>query len=212
MSNPNSPTSRVIESNGENFIRKTYLGISVLVRGRDGYINATKICRDNDKRPNDYFGGKKWPQIVKKWQERMNKATGGDIRQFGLEAYYELDEGFSPKVAGFYCHPRLIHFVAEWADIDYAFTVEEIINSVDAVVHSELEREKLEDTVQNVAPIIEKVKETLREELIEKRNAAKEDSYQERYYMASLLALDEHDNIDERMFEEQMKRLDCKMW
>jgi hypothetical protein len=212
MSNPNSPISIIIESNGERFIRKTYMGISVLVRERDGYINATKVGNDNGKEVRHYFRGGRWIEVEEYWLKLQENSTRVNHPVFEKRVKYELDEGFSSKVAGFYCHPRLIHFVAEWADLAYAFAVEDIINSVDAVVHSELEREQLEDTVENVAPIIEKVKKTLREELIEKRKEAKEDSYKERYYMASLLALDEHDNIDERMFEEQMKRLDWKMW
>ena len=57
-----SISSNFIESNGEKFIKADYNGISILIREKDGFINATKIAKDNgkQKRLSEYLGSNKW--------------------------------------------------------------------------------------------------------------------------------------------------------
>ena len=59
--------SDFIESNGERFIKADYNGISILIREKDGFINATKIAKDNgkQKRLSEYFDSKKWKEMRK---------------------------------------------------------------------------------------------------------------------------------------------------
>jgi hypothetical protein len=200
----------IIESNGERFIRKTYNGISILVREKSGYVNASKVCMDNGKKLNDFMRGQKWGKLLSKYTEKLYCGKSRSI-DFSL-VNEELKEGYCPIVYGTYVHPRLIHHVAHWANIDYAIDVEEIMFNIDAAIHVELEEKKLPDTPENAKPLVEKVKKTLREELLETLKTAKEDSCQEREMMATLSALDDDGHINEQVYEEQMKRLDWKMF
>ena len=53
----------------------------------------------------------------------------------------------SNEFKGTYIHPKLVHFVAEWVDLEYAFTVSEIMDSINDKVHEELNKQQLPDTV-----------------------------------------------------------------
>ncbi|EAX93011.1 hypothetical protein TVAG_007350 [Trichomonas vaginalis G3] len=50
---------------------------------------------------------------------------------------------------GICIHPDLVHFVAEWCSVKYAFYVKDIMDSIDKKVHEKLDEEELEDTVEN---------------------------------------------------------------
>ena len=52
----------------ETFTTGTYNGISVLIRDKDGYINATKLGNDK-KRARDYVNSPKFDEICKIWMK-----------------------------------------------------------------------------------------------------------------------------------------------
>jgi hypothetical protein len=127
-------TQKAIKSGGENFTLKTYMGIAILVRDLDGYVNVTKMHERATQFVNPNRS-KKWVEVVDFW---MKKTPAQEPR-------YVLSDGFGNDVTGIYVHPDLIHFVAHAVSIEYAFTVQKIMNSIDLQLHSIMEDNNLPD-------------------------------------------------------------------
>lgn len=67
----------------------------------------------------------------------------------------------SNEFKGTYIHPKLVHFVAEWVDLEYAFTVSEIMDQINDKVHEELNKQQLPDTVENSKPIFNEIAKSI---------------------------------------------------
>jgi hypothetical protein len=105
---------------GKKFIRRTYNGISIVVFEENGYISATRIAIDNGKEIRDYIDSKEFAEVVVEWRKRVTDGT---------KPYNQISGG-DVKFRGTYVHPNLVHFVAHWADIKYAFKVQTIMDSI----------------------------------------------------------------------------------
>ena len=105
---------------GETFIIIQYNGISIIQKENDKYVNASKIGNDNKKQTRKYISSKTFQQICDKFKSKYPQ----------IEPYYILRKGYSDSYFGIYVHPKLIHFICYWADIDYAFTVAEIMDLI----------------------------------------------------------------------------------
>ena len=125
-----------------NFEIKTYNGISIIVNNNDGYINASQMCSSNGKFWRHYKNTKMWKSITEAF----------DKRYLNEKSSYYIDK-VSPQYQGEYIHPKLVHFVAEYCSVDYAFAVAELMDSINNKVHDVLEKQHLQDTVENAKPV-----------------------------------------------------------
>ena len=136
-----SINSEIFESNGEQFTRSDYNGVNIIIRNKDGYINATKIANDNGKRKRlpEYLKSDKWKEICEAYNNEAikNILTENSVRTKNGEFSYELtnktDPGHKREVYGTYVDPKLVHFVAEWCNISYAFKVATIMDNIDRI-------------------------------------------------------------------------------
>ena len=141
----NSKVETLTTNSGETFTRGTFNGISVMIRDKDGYINASKL--GNDSKPSRHFiKSDRFDQICQYWTQRNPSKSPKYILN-------DAPNGFR----GVYVHPDLIHFVAEWVDIEYAFTVADIMNSINNKVHETLEKQHKPDTIENANPIFKAI-------------------------------------------------------
>ncbi|KAI5495382.1 hypothetical protein TVAGG3_0785780 [Trichomonas vaginalis G3] len=142
------------KSNGETFTKGTYNGIEVLRRDKDGYINATKMAREAGRlnHLNRFLNSAKMQEILEFWLKEYGRAKSGSTSK---QAFYELTKGVINEFKGIYIHPDLVHFVAEWCSVKYAFYVKDIMDSIDKKVHEKLDEEELEDTVENAKHLFE---------------------------------------------------------
>ncbi|KAI5512954.1 hypothetical protein TVAGG3_0757310 [Trichomonas vaginalis G3] len=142
------------KSNGETFTKGTYNGIEVLRRDKDGYINATKMAREAGRlnHLNRFLNSAKMQKILEFWLKEYGRAKSGSTSK---QAFYELTKGVINEFKGIYIHPDLVHFVAEWCSVKYAFYVKDIMDSIDKKVHKKLDEEELEDTVENAKHLFE---------------------------------------------------------
>ncbi|KAI5520531.1 hypothetical protein TVAGG3_0551390 [Trichomonas vaginalis G3] len=142
------------KSNGETFTKGTYNGIEVLRRDKDGYINATKMAREVGRlnHLNRFLNSTKMQEIIEFWMNEYGRAKSGSTSK---QAFYELTKGVINEFKGIYIHPDLVHFVAEWCSVKYAFYVKDIMDSIDKKVHEKLDEEELEDTVENAKHLFE---------------------------------------------------------
>ena len=123
---------KVIEWNSETFTWGSYNDISILIRDSDGYVNVTKLSET--KRVRKYFESDKWREIVEYWMKiphigvQSNDTNSKNIPM----SHYLLNESIpdnKKELRGTYVHPELIHFIAEWVSVEYAFKVSYIMNS-----------------------------------------------------------------------------------
>ena len=158
--------STIIENN-EKFVQATYNGISIYVRSKDGFINATRLCNDGNRDYRTFKKGKRWNEIINYYmkcefiKEEQNCAP-----------YYELRKGYN-KMQGQYIKPDLIHFVAEWISVEYSFKVKHIMNSINNKLHDVLNEKHIDDVVENSKPIFNKITKSIAPSI----NTAFEDNY-----------------------------------
>ena len=137
-----------------NFETKTYNGVSIIVNTVDGYVNASQMCSSNNKLWRQYNKTKSWNQVKNAFERRFSQGVGKPTPSYYLEKV-------TPKWQGEYIHPKLVHFVAEYCSIDYAFTVSEIMDSINEKVHEELKKQELPDTVENAKPIFNEIAKSI---------------------------------------------------
>ena len=148
----NSKVETFTTNSGETFTRGTFNGISVMIRDNDGYINASKLGNDS-KRSRDYIRSERFNQICQYWTKNRSARNHAHPNSLPKYTLTNVENDFK----GVYVHPDLIHFVAEWVDIEYSFTVADIMNSINNKVHETLEKQHKPDTVENAKPVFKAI-------------------------------------------------------
>jgi hypothetical protein len=194
-------------SNKESFTRGTYNGISVIIRDKDNYINATAMCNQFGKRFRKIFENHAWQEYLEEFKEEY------DIAQNGAMCQYMLRKGYLKKITGTYIHPKLINYVAIWASPKYAVKVGKIMDSINGLIHVELQKNKLPDTPTNSIPILKKIEKSLRQQLSDQMDTIDDkDSYAYRDLQANVDALDENDKFNIVLYEKSMRDSSDKMF
>ena len=129
---------------------KTFNGISIIVNKADGYINASQMCSSNNKKWRVYKNTKQWKQLIEVFEKHYKQGV-----QKLTPSYYL--EKVKPQYQGEYIHPKLVHFVAEYCSVEYAFIVAELMDSINEKIHETLNEKQLADTVENAKPIFNNI-------------------------------------------------------
>ena len=170
----NNVEQMTITCNGENFIRGTYNGIAVLIREKDGFINATDMCNQFNKRFRKIFENHSWQAYYEVFRNEYYGSPGmGEQEQ---KPIYQLNKGFSVKenyLRGTYVDPRLTNYICFWASPAYAIYVGKIMDSINDKVHEVLNEKQLQDTPENAKPVFVEVAQqiapSINQELINKQ-------------------------------------------
>lgn len=128
------------------FKAETYNGISIIRETATGYVNASRMCSDNNKAWRNFTRTKYWKNKLEAFKRSSfyKVSEGAPIR---APSFYPKN-GVKPEFQGEYIHPKLIHFVAEWCDDDYAFKVAELMDSINDQIHEQMKKNNKEDTVE----------------------------------------------------------------
>lgn len=113
-----------IVCNNETFIKGTYNGIEVIIREKDGFINATKMCKQFNKRFAKINENHAWQAYLRRFLEEYRC-----VPELG-HVSYELKKGFNKETTGTYIEPRLINYIAIWASPEYAIVVGKIMDKI----------------------------------------------------------------------------------
>ena len=145
-------TTEKINYKDELFIKSTYNGISIIIRKKDGYINASKMGNET-RRAREFVNSKKFDELCRIYKTFRSAQFPADQ----IIPKYEL-KNVSNELKGNYINPELVHFVAEWVNYEYAFTVSRIMDSIN-------ERAKLKNISdnENLNEIINKLNEENKE-------------------------------------------------
>jgi hypothetical protein len=93
----------------------------VLIRRKDGYINATKLCRDGGKELFNYISNKSSHQLV--------DAIMQDLRIQRSQLIEVINAGSNYEISGTYVHQDLIPHIASWVSPQFAIKVSKIVNN-----------------------------------------------------------------------------------
>jgi hypothetical protein len=114
---------KVITSNNETFTESFYNRISIIIRDKDKFVNATRLCSQENKLFRHYIMTAQWSEIL----QNFNKSLSVRNR---MEAIYDISGEFPPNLKGYYIHLNLVHFVAHWCSVPYAFKVANIMDMI----------------------------------------------------------------------------------
>ena len=151
--------SSVISSNGMTFTRTDYNGISVIM-DEDGYYNGSKICADNGKRFSNWLRNDSTTRILEIASrnlgipiDSMDTRIRASMESDGLPLLFKRSGGKGYNdTQGYYIHPKLVHHVSSWANLEYAWKVGEIMDLINERIHIQMisiEEEKQELQEQN---------------------------------------------------------------
>ena len=144
-----------IKCNDETFTRGTYNGISVIIRDKDGFINATDMCNQFNKKFRKMFENLAWQAYYAEFKREYTTCrNSGECSDD--EFLYTINKGIPNDLKflrGTYVDPRLINYIAIWTSPKYAITVGKIMDSINEKVHEVLKEQELEDKPENAQPV-----------------------------------------------------------
>lgn len=111
----------VFERINDQFGWGQYGEFRVLIRMRDNYVNATKLCTDGGKQfPN-------WNRLdASKALIRELERTSSDLKRFSTPVVDEITA--YGETRGTYVHPELVPHIASWISSEFAIKVSRIVN------------------------------------------------------------------------------------
>jgi hypothetical protein len=148
-------TTTINNQNGDLFTIGSYNGFNLTIHDKTGYVNASKLCDDIssteciERRFRDFKSRGKWKNIKEIWV-RVETSTPNS------EPIYQLNKGYDNDFKGFYVHPDLIHYVAEWASLKNAFKVGIIMNLLNQ--RNQITQETLDDYTHSLRNEVEQLK------------------------------------------------------
>lgn len=143
------------ETKTDKYFEDHFNNIRIIYRESDGYINATKFCKQFNKEFKDFMKDGQFERIARDFYEFLQKTKVSEkslrpqnidettkVPQISGEpsvienfrAFYITNTGAN-EVRGTYVHPLLISRVAYWASEKYSFYVDYIMNQINTELH-----------------------------------------------------------------------------
>ena len=155
-------TTTINDDHKLDFKLETYNGISIIRETTSGYVNASRMCSDNNKSWRMYKKTKDWKSTLEAFNLIVLSKESDAVRI--LTPSFLAPKQVKPEFQGEYVHPKLVHFVAEYVSKRYAFKVAELMDSINNSVHEQLKQENKEDTPENAKPVFEQKVEQIIEQ------------------------------------------------
>ena len=153
---------------GRRFVKTTWNGLAVIKDELTGYYQASKACKDNGKRINNWLRNKDTQDYlnaasVEYGMEIFNDLLDARIRASSL--IYKIKPGKdintdvreTNELQGYYIHPDLFHDVCYWANKPYAVKVSRLMNLINE--RNRLLNQTLEQTIAQYEEEIAKLKQ-----------------------------------------------------
>lgn len=130
---------------GRRFRKTTYNGISIIQDIESGYYNVGKMCRDNGKKLHNWFQIDGVSDLLNMAGNELDldidfpevqNWTPGKYIGFKVKSGGKID--ISNLIQGTYLHPELVHFPAEYCNLQYAWKVKSIMNAINEENNSKL--------------------------------------------------------------------------
>jgi hypothetical protein len=113
-------TSLEFETINEKYSTAKYGDFNVLIDMTNGYINATKLCKNGGKQFCHWLENKGSKELIKEFENVENSSK---------IVIYQVRNGIKfNNINGTYVHPDLIPHIASWISSKFACKVSKIIN------------------------------------------------------------------------------------
>ena len=134
-------------------ISRSYNGTPIARRTSDGYVNATAMCKANDKRWGNYFQTDRATQYL----EALSGSTGIPAHQL-----FETFETGPNEGRGTWVHPQVAVDLARWISAPFAvwmdgWFLEEVNGRVSQVRDTQLPAPNVLDTVDRSIDLLERL-------------------------------------------------------
>ena len=163
----------IIEFNDEKFNESSYNGISVIIDS-NGYYQASKICRDNNKEFKHWMENKSTIELLNIYAEILNLSIKPVGRNSDLPLtsvlLYKRGPTYDNFIRGYYIHPKLVNALCMWCNLRYAVIVNEIMDMMNEELH--LRNITLENKMKEMNINIEKLK--IEKEVLTNENLSKQ--------------------------------------
>ncbi|KAA6362801.1 MAG: hypothetical protein EZS28_041673 [Streblomastix strix] len=151
-----------IVSNNETFTIGQQNGFEIIVREKDGFINATKLVQIINEREHTNKQIKKIVQSVmyRDYKQLLwENFVGQNFTHQLLD--YQLDNNFSNHVRGTYVHKELLNIVCMKACVNYLHQVTKIMDKINETVIAEHDADKTQATADQFHIVINTVTDSL---------------------------------------------------
>ena len=162
---------------GRRFVKTTWNGLVVIKDELTGYYQASKACKDNGKRINNWLRNKDTQDYlntasVEYGMEIFNDLLDARIRASSL--IYKIKPGKdinmdvpeTNELQGYYIHPDLFHDVCYWANKPYAVKVSRLMNLINE--RNRLLNQTLEQTIVQYEEEIANLEDMVLEQTLDK--------------------------------------------
>ncbi|KAA6358364.1 MAG: hypothetical protein EZS28_046109 [Streblomastix strix] len=157
-----------IVSNNETFTIGKYNRFAIIVREKDGFINATKLVQIINEREHTNKQIKKIIQSImyRDYQQLLSEnSVGQNFTQQLLD--YQLDNNFSNHVRGTYVHKELLNIVCMKACVNYLHQVTKIMDKNNEATIAEHDADKIQAITDQFHSVINTVTDTLSDRITE---------------------------------------------
>jgi hypothetical protein len=141
-----------------------YGNFEVIIRKRDGYINATKLCRDGRKQLSHWIRNDNSKNLVKFLGNIIGKTREELIQCVMGNTIY----------TGTYVHPKLIPHIASWVSHEFALMVSDIVNE-HIIREYKIQMKQKDDKIDNLERTMKEIKDK-NDEMIRKMDKVLENN------------------------------------
>ncbi|KAA6365465.1 MAG: hypothetical protein EZS28_039008, partial [Streblomastix strix] len=155
-----TPSTRQIGSNNENFTIGSYNGFEIMIRDSDGFINATKLVQQINEREHttkELRNITRSPVFVE-YKQYLEK-----ISPFNLNGplCYLLPTAFMNDVRGTYVHKQLLNIICIKSSVKYLHHVTTIMDKINETVIAEHKADNTQAITDQFHNVIDIVTDTL---------------------------------------------------
>lgn len=148
----------VFEHINEKYAYGAYGEFRIMMMRKNSYINATKLCNENNKQLKHWLENKNGKDLVDEVKKEINRSKNSMVGYPTIEENEEVEpiitiKGGNKKlqlVTGTYVHPLLIPHIASWISPVFAIKVSKIVNEF---IVTEYKNKLLEKEQENLSLI-----------------------------------------------------------
>uniref|UniRef100_A0AAT9UQH0 KilA N domain protein n=1 Tax=Apapanepox virus TaxID=3049969 RepID=A0AAT9UQH0_9POXV len=211
----------------ERFCYIKYDTFELIMMKENNYINATKLCKLEDKKFKNWLRLEGTKELISKMDEVNSvwniKSPGSDLSRVILEVGTESKGKHQYEVAGSYVHPDLIPHIASWISPLFAIKVSKIINCYVSgkyefkLKEREEEIRKRENKIDELMELLYKFNDKYDRDIAkaderyrEQRKEAKEHKKQNKELSFNIKRMEEKYDRDTKELKEHNKRMEEK--
>lgn len=180
------PRNCIVEDIDDTFARAKVGDFDLIMMKENGYVNATKLCRECGKDFADWYTNKSTKKFINTVKRCADITAHLVVKKL---------KGVTNSLKGTYVHSDLIINVAQWCDPEYAYKVTKVMwgyHAKKAIEAKEALLKKKDDKIDKLTKLVEKQREEQKRE----REEQKRERETQKREIAELLKLAREQGIE----------------